>query len=71
MTTNQPKFLKHQKEVIEPSKTFQDSLFAVTKIFWKAGYQYNTSGKNDVFYSTLLEDFMNLSYQEFLAKYGE
>jgi hypothetical protein len=71
METNQPRFLKKEKEIIQPPKTFQDSLFAVTKIFWKAGYHYNRVGKNEDFYSTLLEDFMNLSYQDFLTKYGE
>lgn len=71
METNQPKFVKRTKETIEPPQTFQDSLLAVTKVFWKAGYEYHKSGQNDVFYSTLLEDFMSLSYQEFLTKYGE
>jgi hypothetical protein len=71
METNQPKSAFNRKEIIEPSKTFQDTLLSTTKIFWKAGYQYSQKGKNEDFYSTLLEDFMNLSYQEFLTKYGE
>jgi hypothetical protein len=71
MQTNQPKSSRREKEIIQPSKTFQDSLFSVTKVFWKAGYQYSQKGKNEDFYATLLEDFMNLSYQEFLTKYGE
>ena len=71
METNQPKSSRRGKEIIQPSKTFQDSLFSVTKVFLKAGYQYSQKGKNEDFYATLLEDFMNLSYQEFLTKYGE
>ena len=71
METNQPKSTFNKKEIIESPKTFQDALLSTVKVFWKAGYQYSQKGKNEDFYSTILEDFMNLSYQEFLTKYGE
>lgn len=53
----------------ESKPTFQDNLFTVTKIFWKVGYSYGKTGRNDDFYSRVLEDFGNLPITEFIAKY--
>jgi hypothetical protein len=53
----------------ESSPTFQDNLFMITKVFWKAGYSYGKTGRNDDFYARLLEDFVSLPQEEFIAKY--
>jgi hypothetical protein len=53
----------------ESNPTFQDNLFTVTKIFWKVGYSYGKTGRNDDFYARVLEDFGNLPIAEFIAKY--
>ena len=58
-----------KKNTPENKPTFQDNLFTVTKIFWKAGYSYGKTGRNDDFYSRVLEDFGNLPITEFIAKY--
>lgn len=50
--------------------TFQDKLLEVTKLFWKAGYSYAKTGRNEDFYARLLEDFMVLPEEEFLSKYN-
>ena len=50
-------------------QTFQDSLFDTLKVFWKAGYSYGKTGRNEDFYARLMEDFMNLPHQEFVKKY--
>jgi len=50
--------------------TYQDTVFEIWKIFWKAGYQYKHDGKDEHFYARLLEDVMNLPTEEFLEKYG-
>lgn len=70
METNPIKVAKKQA-LIEKPATFQDTLISVAKVFWKAGYQYSQKGMNEDFYATILDDFMNLPYQEFLKKYGE
>jgi hypothetical protein len=58
------------KRLVPESKpTFQDNLFTVTKVFWKAGYSYAKTGRNDDFYARLLEDFVILPQDEFIAKY--
>lgn len=58
------------KQPVPQSKpTFQDHLFIITKLFWKAGYSYGKTGRNDDFYARVLEDFGNLSVDEFIAKY--
>lgn len=64
MTKQPPK-----QPVPESKPTFQDNLFTVTKLFWKAGYSYGKTGRNDDFYARVLEDFGNLSITEFIAKY--
>lgn len=69
METNQPT-KSDRREPVKPPKTFQDDLLETMKIFWKAGYSYGKTGNNEDFYARTLEDFMNLSYQEFLKKYG-
>lgn len=53
----------------ESQPTFQDNLFMVTKVFWKAGYSYGKTGRNEDFYARILEDFGNLPVNEFIAKY--
>ena len=53
----------------ESNPTFQDNLFIVTKIFWKVGYSYGKTGRNEDFYARVLEDFGNLPITEFIAKY--
>ena len=63
--TNQPTKRSFQ----ESKPTFQDNLFTVTKIFWKVGYSYGKTGRNDDFYARVLEDFGNLPIDEFIAKY--
>jgi hypothetical protein len=45
-------------------------LYATWKIFWKAGYDYHHTGKQDSFYTTLLEDLGTMELDEFLNKYG-
>jgi HD-like signal output (HDOD) protein len=62
------------KQPTNPSKpeskpTFQDNLFIVTKIFWKVGYSYGKTGRNEDFYARVLEDFGNLPISEFIEKY--
>lgn len=52
------------------NSTFQDKLFEVFKVFWKAGYSYGKTGRNEDFYARVLEDFMILSEEEFLSKYN-
>ena len=66
---NQPKKPIRKKLDLNPS--FQDKLYAVWKIFWKAGFAYNHTGKKEDFYTTILEDVTNLPLDEFLTKYGE
>ncbi len=51
------------------SPTFQDCFYEVLKVFWKAGYSYGVTGRNDDFYAKLLDDFMNLGLEEFTKKY--
>jgi len=51
------------------SPTFQDHFYEVLKVFWKAGYSYGITGRNEDFYAKLLEDFMNLGLEEFTKKY--
>jgi hypothetical protein len=41
----------------------------VTKVFWKAGYSYGKTGRNEDFYARVLDDFGNLPINEFIAKY--
>jgi hypothetical protein len=53
----------------ESKPTFQDKLFMVTKVFWKAGYSYGKTGRNEDFYARVLDDFGNLPINEFIAKY--
>ena len=66
---NQPiKPVKTKKLSLSP--TFQDKLYATWKIFWKAGYAYKHTGKQEDFYTTVLEDVINLDLEEFLEKYG-
>ncbi len=57
--------------VPESKPTFQDKLFNVTKVFWKAGYSYGKTGRNEDFYARLLEDFVTMPEDEFIAKYDE
>jgi len=52
------------------ASTFQDNLFQIMKLFWKAGYSYGKTGRNEDFYARIVEDFMMLPEQEFLEKYG-
>lgn len=52
------------------TSTFQDNLFQIMKLFWKAGYSYGKTGRNEDFYARLMEDFMMLPEEEFLDKYG-
>ena len=52
------------------TSTFQDNLFETFKIFWKVGYSYGKTGRNEDFYARVLEDFMTMPEQEFLTKYG-
>lgn len=52
------------------SATLQDNLFESFKIFWKAGYSYGKTGRDEDFYARVLEDIMNLSQIEFLNKYS-
>jgi hypothetical protein len=58
-------------QAISTKPTFQDKLLEITKLFWKAGYSYARTGRNDDFYSRLLEDFMVLPEEEFLNKYSD
>jgi hypothetical protein len=55
---------------VQKGPTFQDNIFEMWKIFWKAGYSYAKTGNSKEFYTTLLEDVMNMSQEEFLNKYG-
>ena len=66
---NQPKQTHKKKLDLNPS--FQDKLFTIWKIFWKAGFAYHHTGKNEDFYTTVLEDVTNLPLDQFLEKYGE
>jgi hypothetical protein len=63
--TNQPT----KRSFPESKPTFQDNLFIVTKIFWKVGYSYGKTGRNEDFYARVLEDFGNLPIDEFIDKY--
>jgi len=65
---NQPKPKVKKQNPINP--TLQDKLYATWKIFWKAGYDYHHTGKQDSFYTTLLEDLGTMELDEFLNKYG-
>ena len=49
--------------------TFHDRLFMITKVFWKAGYSYGKTGRNDDFYARVLEDFVTMPEDDFIAKY--
>lgn len=51
------------------SPTFQDQLYDVLKVFWKAGYSYGVTGRDQDFYARVLEDFLNLGLEEFTKKY--
>jgi len=51
------------------SPTFQDHFYEVLKVFWKAGYSYGITGRNEDFYAKLLDDFLNLGLEEFTKKY--
>ena len=53
----------------ESQPTFQDNLFMVTKVFWKAGYSYGKTGRNEDFYARVLEDFAVMPEDEFIEKY--
>lgn len=53
----------------ESKPTFQDKLFLVTKVFWKAGYSYGKTGRNEDFYARVLEDFAVMPEDEFIEKY--
>lgn len=55
----------------KPTNTFQDNLYETLKIFWKAGYAYrhNQEKNNDLFYTKLMEDLLELPQEEFLIKY--
>jgi hypothetical protein len=64
--TNQPVPNKPEST----SQTFQDSLFDILKVFWKSGYSYGITGRNEDFYARLMDDFMNLSLEEFIKKYN-
>lgn len=50
--------------------TLQDNLFETFKIFWKAGYSYGKTGRDEDFYARVLEDIMNMPQEEFLKKYS-
>jgi hypothetical protein len=50
--------------------TLQDNLFETFKIFWKAGFSYSKTGRDEDFYARVLEDIMNLPQDEFLKKYS-
>ena len=41
----------------------------ITKVFWKAGYSYGKTGRNDDFYARVLEDFVTMPEDDFIAKY--
>ena len=69
--TNEIKNKSIRGKKLELNPTFQDKIFAIWKIFWKAGYSYNHGGKKEDFYSTVLEDVTNLPLDQFLEKYGE
>lgn len=62
----------HQAPNQQPyiSKTLQDNLFETFKIFWKAGYSYGKTGRDDDFYARVLEDIMNMNQSDFLKKYN-
>ncbi len=57
------------------NESFQDQLFTLFQIFWKAGYHYrhNKEGVDqkdqNFFYAKLLEDLMTLPQEEFIIKY--
>ena len=51
--------------------TLQDNLFETFKIFWKTGYSYSKTGRDEDFYARVLEDAMNLPQDEFLKKYSD
>lgn len=59
-----------KKKPLSLNPTLQDKLYATWKIFWKAGYAYHHTGKQEDFYTTVLEDLSNLELEEFLEKYG-
>ena len=61
----------HQAPSPQPhvANTLQDNLFETFKIFWKAGYSYGKTGRNEDFYARVLDDFGNLPINEFIAKY--
>ena len=50
-------------------ETLQDNLFETVKIFWKAGYSYGKTGRDEDFYARVLEDIMNMNQTDFLKKY--
>ena len=51
------------------AETLQDNLFETFKIFWKAGYSYGKTGRDEDFYARVLEDIMNMNQTDFLKKY--
>jgi hypothetical protein len=55
--------------VPESKPTFQDKLFLITKVFWKAGYSYGKTGRDNDFYARVLEDFALMPEDEFITKY--
>jgi hypothetical protein len=65
--TNQP--TKPVKRPYPSNLTFQERLLEVTKVFWKAGFVYGRSGDNDLFYSNMLQDLMEMPEDEFMQKY--
>jgi hypothetical protein len=65
--TNQP--TKSVKRPYPSNLTFQERLLEVTKVFWKAGFVYGRSGDNDLFYSNMLQDLMEMPEDEFMQKY--
>lgn len=62
----------HQAPSPQPhvANTLQDNLFETFKIFWKAGYSYSKTGRDEDFYARVLEDIMNMNQIDFLKKYN-
>jgi hypothetical protein len=62
----------HQAPSPQPhvANTLQDNLFETFKIFWKAGYSYSKTGRDEDFYARVLEDIMNMNQIDFIKKYN-
>ena len=67
---NQPNNSITKRKKVNLNPTLQDKLYATWKIFWKAGYAYHHTVKQEDFYTTVVEDISNLDLDEFLEKYG-